>query len=94
MSQSSGSKQLTVTKKSNVLDKGSRTKSAANNGNGSSDNSGGGGGGGGTGVSVSRGIILSQLRLRSNGHVPVGTRVEGRPGRDPEDERREHQDQG
>lgn len=58
MSQSSGSKQLTVTKKSNVLDKGSRTKSgSANNGNGSSDNSGGGGGGGGgggSGVSVSR----------------------------------------
>lgn len=93
MSQSSGSKQLTVTKKSNVLDKGSRTKSAANNGNGSSDNSGGGGGGGGTGVSVSD-YTISIIRSRSNGHVPVGTRVEGRPGRDPEDERREHQDQG
>lgn len=55
VSQSSGSKQLTVTKKANVLDKGSRTKATAasnNNGNGS-DNSGGGGGGGGTGVSVS-----------------------------------------
>lgn len=55
MSASSGSKQLTVTKKSNVLDKGSsRSKAtAANNGNGSDNSGGSGGGGGGTGVSVS-----------------------------------------
>lgn len=55
VSQSSGSKQLTVTKKSNVLDKGNRNKSsssASNNGNGA-DNSGGGGGGGGGGSGVS-----------------------------------------
>lgn len=58
VSQSSGSKQLTVTKKSNVLDKGNRNKSssATNNGNGADNSgggSGGGGGGGGSGVSVS-----------------------------------------
>lgn len=54
VSQSSGSKQLTVTKKSNVLDKGNKSKSSAsNNGNGADNSSSGGGGGGGTGVSVS-----------------------------------------
>ena len=81
MSQSSGSKQLTVTKKANVLDKGSRTKATAasnNNGNGS-DNSGGGGGGGGTGVSVSS-WKESPKRDYISSPLLAGTRTEGCPG--------------
>lgn len=75
VSQSSGSKQLTVTKKSNVLDKGNRTKAAAsNNGNGSENNGGGGGGGGGgTGVSVSTRFYREVSRVIANPRLRVSS---------------------
>lgn len=64
VSASSGSKQLTVTKKSNVLDKGSsRTKAASNNGNGTDNSGGGGGGSNGSGVSVSGDEKLNNLEF-------------------------------